>query len=277
MNPSAPPPAIISAARHHCRRPTAAATAVLLLLCLLPLSPAAGAKVPKTQRPYTINSKTYYPIPSAKGYRKQGVASWYGPGFHGNKTSNGETYNMHAMTAAHKTLPMNTTLLVRNLENGKKVVVRINDRGPFVRGRIIDLSRRAAEVLGILGKGTARVELVALAEARNGAANLVYEDILHGEYFVQIGAFRLKNNARKLAKRFNKAGHHTVIYPWRKKTERRVYRLLVYVGDTLAKAEKAERLLRDKGYRDAFIIRWDKKTPLEPPPEKSLQKQRKKP
>ncbi|MBM9521145.1 septal ring lytic transglycosylase RlpA family protein [Desulforhopalus vacuolatus] len=223
--------------------------------------PAIHAKkIPATQRPYVIDSKTYYPIPSSEGYTKQGLASWYGPGFHGHKTSNGEIYNMHEMTAAHKVLPMNTTLLVHNLENDKKVVVRVNDRGPFVRGRIIDLSHKAAKALGIVKKGTMRVEIIALAKKfrkkKDGSAVLSYDDIQHGDYFVQIGAFRYPGNAEALAKRFHDAGHKTMIYRWQGEKQE-LFRLWVYVGHTLSRAEDAERKLQDKGYKGAFIVRCD--------------------
>ncbi|MCI6694055.1 MAG: septal ring lytic transglycosylase RlpA family protein [Campylobacter sp.] len=110
-------------------------------------------------RPYTINGKTYYPTTVSVGDTALGTASWYGPNFHGKKTSNGETYNMNAMTAAHKTLPMNTMVRVINLGNGAQTTVRINDRGPFVAGRIIDLSKAAATSIGMIGAGTARVKL----------------------------------------------------------------------------------------------------------------------
>ena len=112
-----------------------------------------------TMRPYTINGKTYYPTTVSVGDTALGIASWYGPDFHGKKTSNGETYNMNAMTAAHKTLPMNTMVRVTNLGNGAQTTVRINDRGPFVAGRIIDLSKAAATSIGMIGAGTARVKL----------------------------------------------------------------------------------------------------------------------
>ena len=112
-----------------------------------------------TMRPYTINGKTYYPTTVSVGDTALGIASWYGPNFHGKKTSNGETYNMNAMTAAHKTLPMNTMVRVTNLGNGAQTTVRINDRGPFVAGRIIDLSKAAATSIGMIGAGTARVKL----------------------------------------------------------------------------------------------------------------------
>ena len=102
-----------------------------------------------TMRPYTINGKTYYPTVVKVGDRDSGIASWYGPDFHGKRTSNGEIYDMHAMTAAHKTLPMNTMVRVTNIKNGKNIIVRINDRGPFVAGRVIDLSKTGAVKLDV--------------------------------------------------------------------------------------------------------------------------------
>ena len=113
-------------------------------------------------KPYTVKGRTYYPLATAKGYDKTGVASWYGPKFHGKKTASGEIFNQEAMTAAHTVLPFGTRLQVQNLDNGKKAVVTVNDRGPFVPSRIIDLSKGAARTLGILGPGTARVRLTAL-------------------------------------------------------------------------------------------------------------------
>ncbi|HID69072.1 MAG TPA: septal ring lytic transglycosylase RlpA family protein, partial [Desulfobacterales bacterium] len=123
-------------------------------------------KIPATQRPYCINNRTYSPLPTADGYEETGIASWYGSDFHGRATSNGETYNMHDITAAHKLLPMHTMLLVTNLDNGKKTVVRVNDRGPFVQGRIIDLSLGAAKKIGLVRSGTARVKIIALGEVK---------------------------------------------------------------------------------------------------------------
>ncbi len=119
-------------------------------------------KLPPTQRPYVIEGQTYSPISSAEGYEEIGLASWYGDPFHGRKTANGETYDMYGVTAAHKTLPMNTMLLVKNLANGKTTTVRINDRGPFVDGRIIDLSYTTAKELGVVQHGTEKVQLIAL-------------------------------------------------------------------------------------------------------------------
>lgn len=111
---------------------------------------------------YEVFGKTYFVLRSAEGYREKGLASYYGSKFHGHKTSNGETYDMYAMTAAHKTLPLPTYVRVTRTDNGKSVVVRVNDRGPFHVGRIIDLSVTAATKLGMIDTGVAPVEVVAL-------------------------------------------------------------------------------------------------------------------
>ncbi len=115
-----------------------------------------------TLRPYEVFGERYYPKIEEVGDSFEGIASWYGPNFHAKKTSNGETYNMHAMTAAHKTLPMNTMLRVVNLENGKSAIVRVNDRGPFVDDRIIDLSNKAAHKIDMVKNGTAQVAITVL-------------------------------------------------------------------------------------------------------------------
>lgn len=102
-------------------------------------------------------------------YKAKGIASWYGPGFSGRKTANGERFYPKALTAAHRTLPLGSTVRVTNLDNDRSVVVRINDRGPFSKGRIIDLSKGAAEQIGLIGPGTAKVEVVALYAPDNAA------------------------------------------------------------------------------------------------------------
>ena len=117
---------------------------------------------------YTVLGKTYRTLSTAQGYQRKGIASWYGRKFHGNKTANGEKYDMYAMTAAHKTLPIPSYVRVRNLNNGKEAIVRINDRGPFVDNREIDLSYAAAYKLGVFQNGTAPVEVTGIEVARNG-------------------------------------------------------------------------------------------------------------
>jgi rare lipoprotein A len=121
------------------------------------------------------------------------VASWYGPGFHGQLTSNGERYDMHLLTAAHRTLPLGSIAQVRSLTNDRTVTVRINDRGPFVKGRIIDLSLAAAQALGMIGEGTDQVELRVISyQGRPGAV---------GFLTVQVGSFAEQANAQALAAR----------------------------------------------------------------------------
>ena len=208
-----------------------------------------------TQKPYKINSKTYFPIPSSYGFEQTGIASWYGADFHGRKTSNGETYNMYSMTAAHKTLPMNTVLLVRNLENNREIVIRVNDRGPFVRGRVIDLSYTAAKKLHVVGKGTARVSIVAMGEAGKNQDEIIQlaRSFYEGDFYVQIGAFANPDNALRLQNRFIAAGHKTIIKKYRG-SKTTYYRVHVYVGNTLKGARQARAILEKRGYHDAFVV-----------------------
>lgn len=140
---------------------------VLVLLFAISLSSCAsrdagrGGGTPgeyKVGKPYQIDGVWYYPKEDY-GYDETGIASWYGPGFHGNTTANGESFDQNELTAAHRTLPMPSLVRVTNLENGRSVVVRVNDRGPYANGRIIDLSRRAAQLLGFEGNGTAKVRV----------------------------------------------------------------------------------------------------------------------
>lgn len=134
------------------------------------LNAKRNSNLPKGKA-YTVLGKKYVPYASAEGFEEIGIASWYGPGFHGKKTSNGEIFNTYGMTAAHKFLPFNTNILVTNLENGKTCVVRINDRGPFVDDRIIDLSQAAAQQIGMVKNGTAKVHLEYLdSDGKNSAA-----------------------------------------------------------------------------------------------------------
>lgn len=145
-----------------------------------------------TYKPYTVFGQTYYPLGSAEGYSETGLASWYGPNFHGKKTANGERYDMYQMTAAHRILPMHTRLMVRNLQNGRTIEVRVNDRGPFVGNRVIDLSYAAANMLGVVGPGTARVSLQSIPGER-----IQYV----GPFYVQYGAFVVEENAKRLRSR----------------------------------------------------------------------------
>jgi rare lipoprotein A len=122
----------------------------------------------KIGKPYQVAGITYYPADD-RDYREEGVASWYGPGFHAGNTANGETYDQDDLTAAHRTLPMPSWVQVENLDNGRVLTVRINDRGPFARGRILDLSRKSAQLLGVDRAGTARVRLTRVYPAGRDA------------------------------------------------------------------------------------------------------------
>lgn len=166
--------------------------------------------------PYTVLGKTYQVMPVSAGYQQQGIASWYGTKFHGRKTSNGETYSMYGMTAAHKTLPIPSYVRVNNLENGRSVIVRVNDRGPFHDDRIIDLSYAAAKKLGFADKGTARVEVIVINPAdyqRNSveAPNIASEKASSGgSPYLQAGAFSSEHAANNLAAKLRLMTEHPV-------------------------------------------------------------------
>ncbi|MCB2180779.1 MAG: septal ring lytic transglycosylase RlpA family protein [Desulfobulbaceae bacterium] len=218
------------------------------------------SRIPYTQRPYKIDGKTYYPLPSSHGYEEAGVASWYGRKFHGRRTSNGEIYNMYGKTAAHKTLPMNTHVLVKNQENGREMVLRINDRGPFVKNRIIDLTLTAAQELGMAEKGTARVKITALGEAASFKMGnkkverfLPHQDFRKGNFYVQIGSFANRNNAENLTKKVSSPEKRVDILPFDKEGTI-FYRVQVQAGTTLSEAKEVERSLVALGYSDAFVV-----------------------
>ena len=161
----------------------------------------------KKTNSYVVFGKRYYPMDSATNFYQKGVASWYGQKFHGRKTSNGEIYDMYEMTAAHKRLPLPTDLEVRNLENNKRVIVRVNDRGPFHGERIIDLSFAAALKLGMIEKGTAYVEIKTLPESSEDSARRGSKETLTRETFemhLQIGAFSDAKNADSLLRQVSK-------------------------------------------------------------------------
>jgi len=154
---------------------------------------------------YEIEGITYHVMESSDNFRQAGVASWYGTKFHGRRTSSGEPYDMLQLTAAHKTLPIPCYVKVRNEDNGRELIVRVNDRGPFVKSRIIDLSYAAAHQLGMAHKGTANVsiETISFAPERALAAKTKLKNTIEQEQrkrFVQVGAYSNKASAQKLAK-----------------------------------------------------------------------------
>lgn len=152
---------------------------------------------------YEVLGKRYHVLPDSKNYSERGIASWYGTKFHGSKTSNGESYDMFAMSAAHKTLPIPTYVKVTNLQNQRSITVRINDRGPFHEGRIIDLSYAAAIKLGIQKKGTGHVEVVAVEPGLNPTASEKPSSPPVNPVYLQIGAFNNLENAQRLKDKVN--------------------------------------------------------------------------
>ncbi len=211
---------------------------------------------PGYPKPYKVLGKWYQPLPHSEGFRQNGIASWYGRDFHGKKTSNGEIYDMHAMTAAHKTLPLGTYVRVSNLENNRSAVVRINDRGPFVHGRIIDLSYAAADNIGIVDSGIARVEVVALgrpASAGGTAPAYTAQDYSHGNFTFQVGAFLNRENAerqkRQLEQRYKNA--HITVYD---RGDQIFYRVRVGRFTTLEEAVQQEEILIQDGFPDAMLV-----------------------
>jgi len=230
-----------------------------LSLVLFLLSACGGRKevvvYPKASKPstskckytYRVNGKRYCVRHSAEGFVQVGIASWYGPGFHGSRTASGEVYNMYKLTAAHKTLPLGTYVRVINLENGRSVVVKINDRGPFVEGRIIDLSYAAAKKIGMLKKGTARVKIVALGKRVDHTFRPVA--YTKGRFFVQVGAFKNKFNAYRFRWKLVKKGLKARVVKLRG-----YYRVLVGPASTYAGAVKLRESLRRKGLGGSFIV-----------------------
>jgi rare lipoprotein A len=211
---------------------------------------------PGYPKPYKVLGKWYQPLPHSEGFQQRGIASWYGREFHGKKTSNGEIYNMYALTAAHKTLPLGTHVRVNNLENNRSAVVRINDRGPFVRGRIIDLSYAAAEDIGIVDSGTAWVEVVALGKpTSNGGTAPAYtaQDYSHGNFTFQVGAFVNRENAerqkRQLEQKYKNA--HITIYD---RGDQIFYRVRVGRFTTLEEAAQNEEILIQDGFPEAILV-----------------------
>jgi rare lipoprotein A len=169
------------------------------------------------------------------GYTEKGIASWYGPGFHGKRTANGEVYDMNALTAAHRTLAFGSLVEVHNLDNGRSVKVRIIDRGPFIRGRIIDLSRAAAEKIGMIGTGTAQVRIRVV-----GAA----PEVDSGSYRVQVGAFQELINARELV-----AELEADFFDARVRSDGDWHRVELGPFDSRREAEEQVRALQRAGYK----------------------------
>ena len=211
---------------------------------------------------YSVNGVRYYPLPDSVGYSEIGNASWYGKKFHGRRTANGEFFDMHEKSGAHKTLPMGTYVRVINLDNHKYTVIRINDRGPFVKGRIIDLSYAAAKEIGLIGPGVARVKVTALGKEIRPAGpsspsrTLVeVADLKSGDFSVQIGAFQDEKNANQMADRLKVIFEYVNVVRYADENNRIFYRVWVSKTGSLQEAAEMEKRLEDMGFVDAFVVR----------------------
>ena len=212
-------------------------------------------------KPYSVNGITYYPLPASKGFVQEGMASWYGKEFHGRRAANGEIFNMYKKTAAHKILPFGTYVRVENLSNRKKVVVRINDRGPFIKGRIVDLAYSAAEEIGLVGPGVAKVRLVALSEevgkigsGDNSRPLIKPKDFKKGQFTIQVGAFENEDNAKRLADRLKVIFDPVSITKYLSNKGKTLYRVRVSLFDNLTKADQVVKKLEYLGFSKTFIV-----------------------
>ena len=214
--------------------------------------------------PYTVLGKTYTLLPESRGYKEQGLASWYGQKFHGRNTSNGEVYDMYAMTAAHKTLPIPSYVKVTNLDNGRSIVVRVNDRGPFHADRIIDLSYAGAVKLDFLNRGTARVEVEdvtpsvvtnlsylrasPLPELNNPKAAADATD--QTSAYLQLGAFSSRSGANYLSDQL--AG--VVDLPIIIVSTNGLYRVMAGPLNTQTIEANTQRVLVDSGFDAGYVV-----------------------
>lgn len=226
---------------------------------------------------YKVLGKRYSVLPAADGYREIGGASWYGNKFHGHLTSNGETYDMYKMTAAHKSLPIPTYVKVTNLKNGRQVIVRVNDRGPFHKGRIIDLSYAAASKLGMLRSGTARVEVEAINPVTWNASKIIVSSatkvapstlskplstdvtskgVLAAGRYLQVGAYSLEASARKVASQLDSdftMGTHVNSL---ERASGSLYRVLLGPVANRAEADNMIEKLTQRGFLGAHLVNF---------------------
>ncbi|MBF0370957.1 MAG: septal ring lytic transglycosylase RlpA family protein [Magnetococcales bacterium] len=241
-----------------------------------------------TSRPYKVFGVTYYPMKNANGYVEEGTASWYGKKFHGRPTAIGETYDMYGMTAAHTILPLPSRVRVTNLANGRSVELRVNDRGPFVKNRLIDLSLTAARQLGFAKQGTARVRVEALGPDRKltsqekarskakitaqtrtktqGATSPAKptpkkrnarqtESTSHSGqgFYVQVGSFQAASNAWRLAETLEEVGDARVVKKW--VNGEKFYRVRFGPFATADQAERIVSRLDQNGFGAGSIVK----------------------
>jgi rare lipoprotein A len=198
---------------------------------------------------YDVFGKRYFVLPTADGFVERGVASWYGPGFHKERTATGDPYDMYAMTAAHKTLPLPCYARVTNLANGRSVVVHINDRGPFKDGRIVDLSYTAAAKLDMLRAGTALVELQVIS----GNNPLPGKPAQTSALYVQAGAFGDATNAERVVAKLREAGYSEVAVVNDATSSRSLHRVRIGPIATAAEFDRVVAHLKTLGLNDARL------------------------
>lgn len=195
---------------------------------------------------YTLRGKSYTVVKDAKGFKESGQASWYGKKFHGHLTSNGEVYDMYSMSAAHKTLPLPSYVKVKNLDNGKETIVRVNDRGPFHDGRIIDLSYAAASKLDVIKTGTANVEIEVIIVEKPSSQHKLDQ---HPEYTIQVAASPHKDRIDELSKQLaEKLSVETFLTPVNSN-----YRLMLGPFKDYKQTQDVLEQVQKIGYPSAFV------------------------
>ncbi|MFT7458051.1 MAG: rare lipoprotein A [Planctomycetota bacterium] len=213
---------------------------------------------------YEVFGKRYYVLNDNKDFVQRGIASWYGKKFHGRRTSSGETYDMYAMTAAHKSLILPAYVEVTNLDNNKRIIVRVNDRGPFHENRIIDLSYTAASKLGIVANGTGLVEVRAInaegyankskTENYGGLVKTASSEERNGGFYIQVGAFNKESNARKLQKKIAPLGDKLIKISEATVKDKIVYRVQIGPLHNVDAADNIVDKLDDYGITDHRIV-----------------------
>ena len=212
--------------------------------------PKAEPIAKRAVRPYKVFGKKYIPLKKIVPFKEKGYASWYGKKYHGNKTSIGEVYDMYQMTAAHKTLPLPCFVKVTNIKNNKTVIVRVNDRGPFIKDRIIDLSYAAAHRLDIIEKGSEEVEIEVIVSNKKESK----KNNTKG-FFLQVGAFSKENNAIDLVEKIK------AISPENNKNikiikKSALYSVVIGPSSTKKEAEKLSFVISSNLQQNAFIIQY---------------------
>ena len=209
---------------------------------------------------YTVMGKTYYVKDSSDGFKQKGIASWYGSKFHGRRTSSGEEYSMYSMTAAHKTLPIPVYVEVTNIDNGRVATVKVNDRGPFHEGRIIDLSYAAATKLGVAQTGTANVTIRVVTpetgkERQGGDVSVKSSHSESDKLYVQVAAFSTEKNARQHLEKLQDEGFFDVRLYQETEKGKTIYRVKIGPLPTVHVAKNVLAQLKEKNHKNLKIVK----------------------